>query len=478
MGTVHAKDVPPEQTVEDVQSTSVGNDIEDYKEHYPCGDGGTTEQRQINLDGVKARVDKIYVDGLCRTKDDIIIDTVKDLFKAKDFQEVIVGAHKVRGKLEGLGCFRNIGIFIDTSSGPDATPEGLEITFHVRELKRIIGGVNTLVGNNEGSLVVGMRMPNMFGRGEKLQTEYSYGSKKTSGFNLSYIKPIRGKFSQVFTSTIFQSGSEWPWSGYKQIERGLLLDFGFNSTPSMRHNLQWEGAWRDVSCLTRSAAFQVREQTGPSLKSSVRHILSLDCRDTPIFPTCGSLVKLTQELAGLGGNIGFVKNDLCLQGNWSILSDMVIQATLQAGFLTRISNNLNVSICDQFFLGGPLTLRGFQTRGVGPHRDGNSLGANAYWASGLHLFTPLPFNPGKGGFGDFFRTHIFVNAGNLGDVYLGQMPDLKEVPKTVRLAYGIGVAVRLGQMARVELNYCMPVLFRREDQPHPGVQFGIGMHFL
>jgi hypothetical protein len=44
----------------------------------------------------------------------------------------------------------------------------------------------------------------------------------------------------------------------------------------------------------------------------------------------------------------------------------------------------------------------------------------AYWSGGLHLFTPLPFSPGKGGFGDFFRTHIFINAGNLGNVYLGK----------------------------------------------------------
>lgn len=77
----------------------------------------------------QARVDKICVDGLSRTKDDIIIATVRDLFQAKDFQEVLLGAHKVRGKLEGLGCFRNIGIFIDTSSGPDATPEGLEVFY-------------------------------------------------------------------------------------------------------------------------------------------------------------------------------------------------------------------------------------------------------------------------------------------------------------------------------------------------------------
>ena len=32
---------------------------------------------------------------------------------------------------------------------------------------------------------------------------------------------------------MFQVGSEWPSSGYKQIERGLLLDFGFNSASSV-----------------------------------------------------------------------------------------------------------------------------------------------------------------------------------------------------------------------------------------------------
>ena len=48
------------------------------------------------------------------------------------------------------------------------------------------------MGNNEGSLMVGMRMPNLFGRGEKVQAEYNYGSKKTVAFNLSFTKPLRG----------------------------------------------------------------------------------------------------------------------------------------------------------------------------------------------------------------------------------------------------------------------------------------------
>ena len=44
---------------------------------------------------------------------------------------------------------------------------------------------------------------------------------------------------------------------------------------------------------------------------------------------------------------------------------------------------------------------------------GCALGANMYWCTGLHLYTPLPFRPGKGGFGEYFRTHFFVNSGNL-----------------------------------------------------------------
>ena len=69
---------------------------------------------------------------------------------------------------------------------------------------------------------------------------------------------------------------------------------------------------------------------GHSLKSSLRHILCVDRRDSTVFPTKGSYVKvgvsavlvmihtiflfqLSQEFAGLGGNVGFFKNELELQ---------------------------------------------------------------------------------------------------------------------------------------------------------------------
>lgn len=38
-------------------------------------------------------------------------------------------------------------------SGADALPNGLDVTFEVTEVKRLTGSYNTMVGNNEGSMV-------------------------------------------------------------------------------------------------------------------------------------------------------------------------------------------------------------------------------------------------------------------------------------------------------------------------------------
>lgn len=44
------------------------------------------------------------------------------------------------------------------STGEDALPNGLDVTFEVTELKRLTGSYNTMVGNNEGSMVSSFNM--------------------------------------------------------------------------------------------------------------------------------------------------------------------------------------------------------------------------------------------------------------------------------------------------------------------------------
>lgn len=43
-----------------------------------------------------------------------------------------------------------------------------------------------------------------------------------------------------------------------------------------------------------------------------------------------------------------------------------------------------------------------------------------FWQAGVSLFTPLPFRPSIGGFGENFRTHLFTNVGNIGSFKIGK----------------------------------------------------------
>jgi len=438
---------------------------------------GEQEEESILLNTIRAKVVAVNVEGLARTKDDVVMDSVQDLFQVEDFESLVLTAQGVRGKLQELGCFSDVGIHIDTHQ---SGARDYQVTYKVEEPKKVQGSVNTMVGSNEGSLMTGVKLPNLLGRGERLQADYTYGTKKSSNFNLSLLKPLRGRMRSTMTGNIYQSNAEFPGSGFKQLDRGVLADLSFTSAPHVQHSLQYEAVWRNLSCLNRAAAFAVRENSGHNLKSCLKHILCVDRRDNIVFPTHGSLFKLTQEFAGLGGNVGFFKNELELQGNLPLGEDIILQASFQGGMMKELGGEKTVGISDNFFLGGPLNVRGFDIRGAGPSSDGCALGGSLFWASGLHLYTPLPFRPGKGGLGDLFKTHMFVTAGNVGNFGLsGNLSrDLEQVTQDFRLSYGLGLALKLGGIARIELNYCVPVKASRGDRPAPGLQFGVGVNFL
>lgn len=43
----------------------------------------------------------------------------------------------------------------------------------------------------------------------------------------------------------------------------------------------------------------------------------------------------------------------------------IFQGSLGGGFLTDLGTFKKVNMMDRFFLGGPMTLRGFESRGIG-----------------------------------------------------------------------------------------------------------------
>lgn len=124
------------------------------------------------------------------------------------------------------------------------------------------------------------------------------------------------------------------------------------------------------------------------MKSILRHIVCVDQRDEAMFPTRGCWVQFSSELAGLGGGVAHLRTELHAQANRSLPRDLVLQAAGAVGVLHDV---FGTELADHFFLGGPTSLRGFRQRGVGPHAEGQATGGRVYWAAGLHLYAPLPF---------------------------------------------------------------------------------------
>lgn len=110
----------------------------------------------------------------------------------------------------------------------------------------------------------------------------------------------------------------------------------------------------------------------------------------------------------------------------------IVQWCLSAGAIWPLlqRRNQTIRINDRFFLGGPLNIRGFDYHGAGPHSDGEkknllkflgrnlfhsgaALGGDCYWATGLHLYTPLPFLYHRENLMSYVRLHYFLNAGNV-----------------------------------------------------------------
>uniref|UniRef100_A0A2A4JHT8 Bacterial surface antigen (D15) domain-containing protein n=1 Tax=Heliothis virescens TaxID=7102 RepID=A0A2A4JHT8_HELVI len=480
MGTVHAK-VSHRNRYFAEDETALFDFAEALEDEPP-------PRSSIALNGIKARVDRVNVDGLDRTRDDVIRGTVDELFKAQDFEDVIVRAHKVRQALDNLGCFRNICVYIDVSSGPDATPDGLEVTFQVREMSRVTGGVNAAIGENEGSVVLGVRLPNLFGRGERAQAAYSLGYRNTASFNLTATKPLHIKpYLPEVSGSVYQHSQDYPWSGYHLLDRGVLFDVAFKTSPTTKHTVQWEGLVRDVTVFNKTS-FQLREGSGPHLKSVLRHTISVDHRDEEVFPTQGVFVQLSNELAGLGGSVAHVRAELRAQASHTLSAEagVVLQASAAAGLLHDVRGTQPP---DHFFLGGPTSVRGFQQRGLGPHCDGQALGGRVrhtassscgVLASGVHLFAPLPLPGARSGLGALFRSHVFVNAGCLAfPEHRGAWSGAQaRALSLARVSLGAGLCVRLGRAARLELNYVLPLRALPPDRPHAGLQLGLGASFL
>lgn len=439
-------------------------------EEIPLG----TRKRNVDLSRFPARVDNVNVGVLGRTHNDYINRAVQNLFKAKTFNEVVFEVKNSMKQLEELGIFKSVRASIDISRGEKASENGYEVSFEGVELSRITGKIGTEIGQNEGAISAEIASPNIFGRGERLTVHGSYSNHKTTDINIKLTKPYYHTFLGDFkpeTSIILQKYSaEFPWSKYRTENIGVIFDTSFMLPAQVYHSVQFETAIREIGLTARQVPLFLRKNCGPRMGTILRHTVTIDERDSTIFPSRGIFLRSTHEIAGLaGGNLGYTSTNTHAEINVPLFAGISAQFCGRVGLLRQAKMSPPVPISSLFTLGGPQTLRGYVMAGANEHVDGIAAGAHSYMAAGAHLWAPLPFFS-RQGFANLFRLHFFLNCGKIDSFIL----DANNLASTV----GMGLALRMGERARIEFNYCEPLTKRNRQYFKKGFQFGIGFDFI
>ncbi len=98
-------------------------------------------------------VKRVHVVGLQRTKNDIVVEQVKEVLKADTLQDVLRRSLQSMKRLEQLGVFRHIGLRLDTAKDKSGKAEGLEVTFVVTELGSVASSLSASAGTQSGDAV-------------------------------------------------------------------------------------------------------------------------------------------------------------------------------------------------------------------------------------------------------------------------------------------------------------------------------------
>ncbi|MGO9484941.1 MAG: BamA/TamA family outer membrane protein [Rhodomicrobium sp.] len=167
--------------------------------------------------------------------------------------------------------------------------------------------------------------------------------------------------------------------------------------------------WENVYNADPNASLAVKEIQGTALISSVGYAVIYDTRDNKKKPTQGLYFKGAQDLAGVGGDVDYLRSTVEGRAYYPVTQDITLAARVQGGTIAGWGGQ-DVRVVDAFYKGGE-TIPGFAPAGIGP-RDattGDALGGTTFYSATTELRFPLPFVPTDLG----LSGAVFTSAGTL-----------------------------------------------------------------
>jgi outer membrane protein insertion porin family len=415
-------------------------------------------------EGPRVYVDRINIFGNVRTLDRVLRREMR-LAEGDAFNTAKI--RRSQQRIQSLGFFEKVEVrdekgLLDRKALGAAEDQFSDdrTSINVEVEERSTGQLSFGLGFSSSEKIGGeisIRERNLLGRGQDLSLALNLSSRRQE-IDLSFTEPYFlnrdiGAGFDIFNRRVDQENAS-----FDRDTTGFTIRMGYPFAEHLRHAVRFSLRSDEIENISANASRFIQSQRGSSVTSSIGQTITYDLRDDRFLPTEGYVIRFRQDLAGLGGDVSYLRHVLTYAYHRRLWKDWVGTLELEEGHIFGIGERVNLS--DRFFLGGS-KLRGFASSGVGP-RDTSTLdflGGTVYYVGTAEVRIPLGLLEEFGVFG-----RLFTVVGSLANPDLESKEDVFDVGKP-RVSSGFGISWR-SPFGPIRLDFAWALrkeLFDREE---------------
>lgn len=394
-------------------------------------------------DAPRVYVESVNINGNTVTQDKVIRREMR-LAEGDPFNSFQV--KRSSDRIQSLGYFQEK---LEIEQKPGSAPDRIVLEANVEE--KATGELQLSAGFSSLERFIinfSIRQRNFRGKGQELRAGINY-SQYSKSVELGFTEPYFldrnialgvDVFRRDYNSFNFLNQSRQ--TTYQQSTTGIQLRMGIPITEfwsfAARYGLNYDDVTLDKTtyyfngqCDPFLAGRYLCDAIGTRTTSSAGYSIVFDNLDNRIRPTKGTRFLFSQDFAGLGGSVRYLRTTAEGHKYWKPFGNFVFSVGGEGGYIHSFENSRGVGLdkirlTDRFYLGEP-QFPGFDIRGIGPRiqrqfydANGNlvtdrnqvvddSLGGRAYYLGRVELEIPL----GSGAREMGLRPSIFAVAGSV-----------------------------------------------------------------
>jgi len=425
--------------------------------------------------GRRVYVRRVNMEGNTRTRDEVLRREMRQLEAAWFSAELV---RESRERLQRLGYFEDVTI--ETPAVPGSADQ-VDVDVSVKE--KPSGNLMAGIGYSQSQGILfntSISQNNFLGTGKRVAFAFNTSSVNQI-YRLSYTNPyytvdgISRGFDLSYRAIDFD---ELTGADYTTDVGNAGLNFGFPISATSQAGLGLRYQYTKFYPGSSSAlAQEFVDNEGDTFHDFILTArYRKDSRDQALFPTKGRLQALEAELAIPGSDLQYYRVNYRDRRYLPLTSRFVFALRGDLGYGDGYADTSALPFFENFYAGGPRTVRGWQESTLGPRETSGDLdpvGGNLKLTGSLELFAPPPIG---GKFEKTLRLGAFFDFGN---VWVLEDSDLVAPTgfSLDDLRYSTGLSVSwMSPVGALSLSLAYPLNSEDEDDTQV-FQFSFGQTF-